>query len=314
VTPPYTKGLHQVAEDVWAWLAPDGSWGLSNAGVVAGTDASLLVDTLFDLPLTSEMLAAMSTITATRPITDLVNTHANGDHCFGNQLLADTVRIHAAPEAIHEMHEVSPQTLADLVTMDLGPTLTPYVRRIFGQFRFDDIVTRAPDQPVTDTTTLNVGGRSVQVIPLAPAHTDGDVMVWVPDAGVLFAGDLLFIDGTPIMWAGPTASWISACDTMLGLDPAVVIPGHGPATDASGIRAVRDYLGHIGDEVRAGIDAGKTWQQAAAEVNLGSFAKLPDAERVAVTIYQEYRALEPTTPPAETPELFSAMAEWAASH
>jgi glyoxylase-like metal-dependent hydrolase (beta-lactamase superfamily II) len=314
VTPPYTTGLHQVADAVWAWLAPDGSWGRSNAGIVAGADASLLVDTLFDLRLTSDMLTAMSTITNARPITDLVNTHANGDHCYGNQLLGDSVRIHAAPEAIHEMHELSPQTLAGFVAADLGPTLTPYLRRIFGQFHFDDVSLRAPDRPVTDTTTLEVGGRSVRVIPLGPAHTHGDVVVWVPDAGVLFAGDLLFIDGTPIMWAGPTASWISACDTMLGLDPAVVIPGHGPATDASGIRAVRDYLGHIGDKVRTGIDAGRTWQQTADEIDLGGFAKLPDAERVAVTIYQEYRALQPSTPSVEPPELFTAMAEWAATH
>jgi glyoxylase-like metal-dependent hydrolase (beta-lactamase superfamily II) len=314
VTTPYTKGLHQVGTDVWAWLAPDGSWGLSNAGLVAGHEASLLVDTLFDLSLTAEMLAAMKAVTDTRPITDLVNTHANGDHCFGNQLLDETVRIHAAPEAIDEMHEVSAQTLAELVTLDLGPTLTPYMRRIFGQFRFDDITMRVPDKSLTGPSTLDVGGRAVQLLPLGPAHTDGDVVAWVPDAGVLFAGDLLFINGSPIMWGGPTASWISACDDMLALNPSVVVPGHGPVTDASGILEVRDYLHHVGHQVRVGIEAGNTWQQTAAEADLGRFAKLPDAERIVVTVYQEYRALEPATPVAEIPELFAGMAEWAATH
>jgi glyoxylase-like metal-dependent hydrolase (beta-lactamase superfamily II) len=313
VTPPYTKGLHQVAADVWAWLAPDGSWGLSNAGLIAGKDSTLLVDTLFDLALTREMLTAMSTITDTRPVTDLVNTHANGDHCYGNQLLDSAVRIHAAPEAIHEMHEVTPQVLDAMLGIDLGPTLTPYLRRIFGQFRFDDITMRVPDTTVSGATTIDVSARVVQVLPLGPAHTHGDLAVWVPDASVLFAGDLLFIDGSPIMWAGPTASWITACDTMLTLNPSVVVPGHGPVTDAAGIRAVRDYLVHVGDAVRAGFDAGKTWQQTAAEIDLGSFAALPDAERIAITVYQEFRALEPETPRAETAELFTAMAQWAAA-
>ena len=314
MTPPYTKGLHQGGADVWAWLAPDGSWGFSNAGLIAGNDSTLLVDTLFDLTLTREMLAAMRTVTDARPITDLVNTHANGDHCYGNQLLDSAVHIHAAPEAVHEMHEVTPQMLAAMLGMDLGPTLTPYLRRIFGPFHFDDIDMRVPDTMVRGPHAVDVGGRAVQVLPLGPAHTAGDVVVWVQDASVLFAGDLLFIGGSPIMWAGPTASWVAACDAMLDLNPSVVVPGHGPVTDASGIRAVRDYLVHVGHAVRDGVDAGKTWQQTAAEIDLGSFATLPDAERIVVTVYQEFRAHEPATPPAETAELFSAMAEWADTH
>ena len=78
------------ARGVYAWLAPDGSWGWSNAGLVADGERSLLVDTLFDLPLTREMLAAMRRAEprAAAASTLLVNTHANGDHCYGNQLVA----------------------------------------------------------------------------------------------------------------------------------------------------------------------------------------------------------------------------------
>ncbi|MQA17651.1 MAG: MBL fold metallo-hydrolase, partial [Pseudonocardiaceae bacterium] len=121
----YTKGLHKIADDVWAWLLPDGSWGWSNAGLVAGDGASALVDTLFDLALTREMLDAMGPVTAQRPITDAVNTHANGDHCFGNELLGDDVRIHASVHAHEEMHDAPPPMLAALLTEDLGPVLTP---------------------------------------------------------------------------------------------------------------------------------------------------------------------------------------------
>ncbi len=96
---PYTRGLHEVGTGVWAWLLPDGGYGRSNAGLVAGEGASLLVDTLFDLPLTAEMLGAMRAITDRHPLTRAVITHANGDHTHGNQSLGDQVQIIAAFEA-----------------------------------------------------------------------------------------------------------------------------------------------------------------------------------------------------------------------
>src|SRR6202000_3545853 len=89
---PYTRGLHQVADRVWAWTLPDGGYGFSNAGLVAGDGAALLVDTLFDLALTREMLTAMGPITARIPITDALITHSNGDHTHGNQLLDPALR------------------------------------------------------------------------------------------------------------------------------------------------------------------------------------------------------------------------------
>ena len=85
----YEKGLQEIADGIWAYLQPDGGWGWSNAGLVTGGEASLLVDTLFDLRLTAEMLAAMRRVTpAAEHIGTVVNTHANGDHCYGNALVA----------------------------------------------------------------------------------------------------------------------------------------------------------------------------------------------------------------------------------
>ena len=86
---PYTKGLHQLTDHCYAWLVPDGTWGWSNAGLVTGESESLLVDTLFDVPMTRDMLEALRPLTGRRPIKTVVNTHANGDHWFGNELVAD---------------------------------------------------------------------------------------------------------------------------------------------------------------------------------------------------------------------------------
>jgi cyclase len=84
----YTKGLHDLGHGCFAYLQPDGSWGWSNAGLVTDGEQTLLVDTLFDLPLTAQMLKTMrDAVPAARNIGKLVNTHANGDHVFGNQLV-----------------------------------------------------------------------------------------------------------------------------------------------------------------------------------------------------------------------------------
>jgi cyclase len=99
-------GLVEVGEGVWAWLQGDGSWGWSNAGLVTGSGEALLVDTLFDWRLTREMLAAMRAATpAAARIATVVNTHSNGDHCYGNALVegAEIVATRAAAEEMtHE--------------------------------------------------------------------------------------------------------------------------------------------------------------------------------------------------------------------
>lgn len=308
---PYTRGLHEIGPDVWAWLLPDGGYGWSNAGLVAGADAALLVDTLFDLRLTGEMLDAMKPVTDRRPLTHAVLTHSNGDHTHGGQLLGDGVRVVAAAGTAEQMHlEIPPDVLAAVRVADLGPVLGPFLRERFGPFEFGGIRPRLPDTTFDRDLTLDVGGREVRVLNLGPAHTSADSVVHVPDAGVLFAGDLLFVGCTPIVWEGPIANWIAACDTMLALDAPTVVPGHGPVTDADGIRAVRGYLTHVVEQADAAHAKGLPFREAAATVDLAEHATLLDAERVVVNVYQRYRELDPDTPPLAQTELLGLMAAW----
>ncbi|HKI41475.1 MAG TPA: fumarylacetoacetate hydrolase family protein [Mycobacterium sp.] len=310
---PYTRGLHEVADRVWAWTLPDGGYGWSNAGLVAGDGAALLVDTLFDLALTREMLAAMSPITSSAPITDALITHSNGDHTHGNQLLDPSVRIIAAKGTAEEIaHGMAPEMLAMAQTANLGPVATPYTRERFGHFDFSGINVRNADQTFDRDLTIDVGGRRVDLLNLGPAHTAADSVAHVPDAGVLFGGDLLFIGCTPIVWAGPIANWISACDAMIALDAPIVVPGHGPVTDPDGIRAVRAYLAHVSERAEAAYRKGLSWSEAADTIALGEYATWLDAERVVVNVYQRYRELDPGTPALEVMALLVMQAEWLA--
>src|SRR5437588_5016091 len=85
----YRQGLHELGDGLYAYLQPDGGWGWSNAGLITGDGESLLIDTLFDLALTREMLLQMGSITGRHPISQAMNTHGNGDHWFGNQLVPE---------------------------------------------------------------------------------------------------------------------------------------------------------------------------------------------------------------------------------
>jgi 2-keto-4-pentenoate hydratase/2-oxohepta-3-ene-1,7-dioic acid hydratase in catechol pathway/glyoxylase-like metal-dependent hydrolase (beta-lactamase superfamily II) len=310
---PYSRGLHEVADRVWAWTLPDGGYGWSNAGLVAGDGASLLVDTLFDLALTREMLAAMKPITTSAPITDALITHSNGDHTHGNQLLDESVRIIAAQGTADEIaHGMAPEMLAMAQTANLGPIATAYARDRFGHFDFSGITLRNADHTFDGDLTIEVGGRQINLLNLGPAHTAADSVVHVPDAGVLFGGDLLFIGCTPIVWAGPIANWIRACDVMIAMDAPVVVPGHGPVTDPDGIRAVRGYLAHVAQQAESAYCRGLSWAEAADTIDLGEYATWLDAERVVVNVYQRYRELDVDTPQLEVMALLVMQAEWLA--
>src|SRR5439155_4298438 len=131
----YAAGLQQVGEGFYAYLQPDGGWGWSNAGLVVDGEATLLIDTLFDLRLTEEMLGAMRrAVPAAARIDTLINTHANGDHCYGNQLVGGA-RILASERTAAEMAELPPAAMA--VMVEQAPSLGEvgqFFLRCFGAF------------------------------------------------------------------------------------------------------------------------------------------------------------------------------------
>jgi glyoxylase-like metal-dependent hydrolase (beta-lactamase superfamily II) len=307
----YTKGLHELGDGLYAWLAPDGSWGWSNAGLVADGGASLLVDTLFDLPLTREMLAAMRAAEprAAAQIDVLVNTHANGDHCFGNELVGGA-EIVASKAAAAEMGETPPEALAGMVKALGGAdtALGRFVREAFGAFQFEGIRLTPPTRTFEGRLELRVGGKRVELLEVGPAHTRGDVLVHLPAERVVWSGDILFVEGTPIVWEGPVSNWIAACERILAMDAAVVVPGHGPITDRRGVLAVKAYLEHLLREARARFEAGMDAWSAARDIDLGEFADWRDAERLAVNVDTIYRELG-AAGPRNLMELFGRMAE-----
>jgi cyclase len=289
----YTKGLHDLASGHYAYLVPDGSWGWSNAGLIADGGQTLLVDTLFDLKMTGEMLAAMrSAVPAARSIGALVNTHANGDHTFGNQLV-EGARIIASKACAEDMPNRPPELFArwmkEWPTMGIGGRFWQEV--IGSHFDFNGIRLTLPTETFSGEMSVRVGGKEVRLIEVGPAHTRGDVVVYVPEDGVLYMGDMLFNGSHPAVWAGPVTNWIKACDRMLAWDVETVVPGHGALTDKGGIREQRDYLAYLMAQSRNCYDEGMSFEQAAERIALDRFAHYAEDERMYVNVYACYREL-----------------------
>ncbi len=307
----YQKGMHEVADGVWAYLQPDGGWGWSNAGLITDGDQSLLVDTLFDLKLTAEMLTSMRRVTAAaNSIDTLVNTHANGDHWFGNSLVSGA-EIIASTRAAAEMLELPPTGIAQMMRAapDMGDT-GAFLARIFGPFDFEGIQAALPTRTFTGRLDLAIGGREVSLVEVGPAHTAGDVVVHLPDEGIVFTGDILFHGGHPIVWAGPVSNWIAACDRILALEPVTVVPGHGPLAGAASLADLKGYFEHLTVETRRRFDAGMSATDAARDIDLGPYSGWSEDERVVVNVgclYREFGAHMPQ----DGGNAMDQMAAWA---
>lgn len=305
----YEKGLTEVGDGVFAYLQPDGGWGWSNAGLVTSGGDSLLVDTLFDMGLTREMLDAMSSVTSTAPIGTIVNTHANGDHCYGNGAVG-AERVIASQASAEEMDEVPPAYLAGMIEMapDLGE-VGAFVERIFGAFDFAGV---DPAPEATDTFSgsmrVAVGELSLDLVEVGPAHTAGDILVELPGRDTVFTGDILFNGGTPVIWSGPVSNWIAACDRIIDAGWSTVVPGHGPIATTDDVRAMRDYLAWLLDEVRPRQAAGLSVDETIADIDLGQWAELGESERLAVNVDTAYAELDPDHVRADVLTNFTRMA------
>ena len=310
--PAFEPGLQPVAHRVWAWMQPNGSWGESNAGLVVGDGESLLVDTLWDLPLTRRMLGAMRHFTVEAPIRTLVNTHSDGDHWFGNELVGAR-EIVTSERSLAIQREENPRSMRAFQAMGRGMgaagrlpvpgredmrAVASYFESMARPFDWSGITPTPATRAFSGELTLEVGGVTVRLIEVGPAHTPGDLLLHVPGVRVLFSGDILFLGVTPVMWAGPTENWVAALDRILDMDVEVVVPGHGPVTGKDGVREVRGYWELVDPLIRRAHGRGLAVERAAEEVLLSQeFRDSPYAawlhpERIVVNVDTTYRELE----------------------
>lgn len=256
-----------------AYVQPDGGWCLNNAGVIAGNGATLLVDTAATQARAEALRAAVASVTA-EPVSIVVNTHHHGDHTHGNYLFADSARIlgHTlcAPE-VAKQGELLKHLWPDVAWGGVRPV--------------------GPSEAIEQRTGLDVGGIRVLLEPVAAAHTTNDLIAYLPDHGVLFAGDLVFSGGTPFILFGSLAGARAALGHLRALGPETVVAGHGEITDASVFDATERYLDWLAALADDGMGRGLTPREVAARTELGEFDSLLNPERLPANLQRAYAEL-----------------------
>ncbi len=263
--------IQEVSERVFAYVQLDGSWGLNNAGFIVGDDSALVVDTCFTERRTRAYIEAIKRVTSL-PLRTLLNTHHHGDHTHGNYLF---------PEATIVGHE-----LCRAAILETG--LTTVRNPLFQEVDWGELRPRPPSVTFENRLILHVGDLRVEATFVGPAHTTNDIVVWIPERGVLFSGDLVFHGGTPFVAMGSVAGSLRALDVLRELGAETIVPGHGPVCGPEVIDdqvAYLHFVQHLGQE---SFDAGVSPLEAARGADLGAFADWHDRERIVGNLHRAY--------------------------
>ncbi len=276
--------LVEVADQVFAYIQPDGSWWINNTGFVVGGKAVVGIDACSTRARTSAYLERIASVSHA-PVTTLINTHHHGDHTFGNYLFD------AATIVAHE------NCRAALLRAGLPPQ-----PGVWDPVDWGDIELAPPTLTFTDRITLWSDDDPIEVSYVGgPAHTDNDSLVWLPRHQVLFCGDLLFNGGTPFLLMGSVTGAIGVLTNVVAEFPAaVIVPGHGAPCTGALIDTVVEYLRFVLDVADRGIAAGLEPLDAARQSDLGQYADWLDAERIVGNLHRAYCDLDPVGHPLET--------------
>jgi len=277
--------LVKVADGVYAAIAKSGGLASGNAGFVVGDGGVLMVDTFFTPTAVEELIEAIQSETK-QPIKYALNTHYHLDHTGGNQVLAargvpiiahDNVAIWQTtknrrflplPEELQKRRNDAVKQLNEIAT-DQTEKRVQLERQLR---RLDAMLTIKLTNPSvtfgSGTLHLYLGKREVILFTL-PGHTGGDVLAYVPDANVVFTGDMGWRKTLPNLVDASVSEWITSLDKILSLYPtARFVPGHGDVADASELREFREYLDDLRTRVRQAITDGLTIEQAKQQLKL----------------------------------------------
>src|SRR4051794_9438125 len=288
--------LAEVGDGLFAYVQPDGSWMIDNTGFVVGPDGVTSIDTCSTELRTRTYLDTVAGVT-TAPVRTLLNTHSHPDHTTGNGLL---------PAATIVAHEAA---RTEMIALGQG-----HPAGIWEDFDAGNAPFAPPFLTFRDEVTLWVGDRRCEVRSVGgPAHTNGDVVVWVPEASVLYAGDLLFNGGTPFLMGGSVTGAVRVLeDVVRPLGARTIVPGHGPVCGPEVIDEVLDYLRFVLDVAGRAREAALSALDAARETDLGRFAQWTDRERIVGNLHRAMAELDGTPPggPIDFLGVLSDMVEY----
>lgn len=208
---------------------------IANSGFVVTAQGVVVIDALGSPALAQRLLEQIRSITA-QPVTHVIVTHYHPDHFYGLQTFqAMGARIVAHRAARDYLRSDAAQLRLRTARQDMAPWVNEQTRLI------------EADQWLDDEQVLTVGGVQFQIKPMGPAHTQEDLVVYLPEKKLLFTGDLVFRNRLPFVGQADSGRWIKMLDALLAFDATAIVPGHGPASmqGHADLQLTRDYLSHL---------------------------------------------------------------------
>lgn len=286
--------------------SPENQGFMSNAGFVVTSAGVVVFDALATPALAESMILAIGKLTS-QPIRRVIVSHYHADHVYGLQVFK------AAGADIWARKEGQQYLASDLARDRLAQRrrdLSPWVDDHTHLVAADHWLTFNADAPVR----FVLGDTSFELFSGGDSHTAGDLMMSVPDQGVLFAGDLFFTGRLPFVVDGNTREWLGALHRMERSGARIVVPGHGPASKEADkdLALTRRYLEFLRQHMGQAVDELQTFDEAYAATDWSSFEKLPTFKqanrRNAYTVFLEMQAEmlgaeagAPLQPPASIP-------------
>jgi glyoxylase-like metal-dependent hydrolase (beta-lactamase superfamily II) len=312
--------MQQVSDSCYAVLNEKNRVCDANSGLV-NRGGGVVIDTQSDLPHAQKMIDLFSQVWPAMP-DRVINTHEDADHVWGNQLfegaeiiahrsVPDRMRQVAEPKESQELLHGVGDVLKRPVLEKLHPGLLAAGQQLAEDYNFDGIELVLPTTLFDNRYELDLDGTEVHLIYVGPCHQVGDTIIHVPKEGVIFAGDVLFRQCTPMGWTGSFEKWFQCLDLMIALDPKVIVPGHGPLCGVEGAIEMKQYLEYVRDESRKCFDDDMPALEAAKRIEFGPYGEWRAPARLYMNVERAYREFrnEPADAPWDTPATFDAVYE-----
>ena len=310
--------LQQVSESCFAVLNEKNRVCDANSGLI-NLGGGVVIDTQSDLPHARRMIELFGKVWPGMP-RRVVNTHEDSDHVWGNQLfegaeiiahrtVPDRMRHVADPHESQKLLRGAERLLPRLLLKAIHPGVLAIAKQLQQDYDFGGIKLKFPTTVFDERHVLNLDGTEVHLIYVGPCHQVGDTIVHLPKERVVFAGDVIFRQCTPMGWTGTYEKWLQTLDLIIWLDPEVIVPGHGPVCGIEGAMEMKAYLEYVREESRRFFDRGLTSLQASKRIDFGPYASWRGPARLYANVERAYREFrnEPADAAWDTAKTFDAV-------
>jgi glyoxylase-like metal-dependent hydrolase (beta-lactamase superfamily II) len=299
--------LQQVSENCFAVLNEKNRVCDANSGLI-NRGGGVVVDTQSDLYHARRMIELFGKVWPGMP-KRVINTHEDGDHVWGNQLfegaeiiahrtVPDRMKQVADPSETRKLLKGADRLLSRLVLGAIHPGALAIAKQLRQDYDLDGVELALPTTVFDERHVLDLDGTEVHLIYVGPCHQVGDTIVHVPKEGVVFAGDVIFRECTPMGWTGTYEKWLRTLDLIIRLDPEVIVPGHGPVCGIEGAMEMKAYLEYVRDESRRFFEQGLTALEASKRIDLGPYGAWRGPARLYLNVERAYREFRSEPPDA----------------